>query len=378
MEEGRPSSPCALGNTASYNIGDPLPGARSGRHKGHKPPQDQEKSPETTELGDFTAGGVYLGYNVGTLPSSHKSCHEEMALHATQREAPETPESRELNNITLESGEFGYNVGNLPSSHPDRHKVHRRRPEDDGAGRVAESKELRSISMEKGEFGFNVGKGGNDGEKENPSHSEKTAGTEEQTVGANETRETKELANIAIGEDDFGYNVGKGKSVGKENPNAAEARRHNDQKAGSGETKETEELANITMGEGEFGYNIGGGGSGKGKENSMTAETRNYNEQEAGARSMRGSGYYSDVNCQSPKTSNATRTNTANGTLQDYLHSLLSQGAKPTLTPNLDPRLRSSRANLISAEPTIPNRYHHRTPHRPHRLQVRPPHLHHL
>ena len=116
MEKGRPSSPCALGNTASYNIGDPLPGARSGRHKGHKPPQDQEKSPETIELRDFTAGGVDLRYNVGTLPSSHKSCDEEMALHTTQREAPETPESRELNNITLESGEFGYNVGN-PLAH---------------------------------------------------------------------------------------------------------------------------------------------------------------------------------------------------------------------------------------------------------------------
>ena len=86
--------------------------------------------------------------------------------------------------------------------------MHRRRPEDDDAGRTAESEELGSISMEKGEFGFNVGKGENDGEKENPSHSGETAGTEEQTVGANETRETKELANIAIGEDDFGYNAG--------------------------------------------------------------------------------------------------------------------------------------------------------------------------
>ena len=332
--EGQTLEPCALGNTASYNIGDLLPGARSGRHKSHKPSQDQDKSPETTELGDFTAGGGDFGYNVGTLPSSHKSRHAEIALHATQREAPETPESRELNNITLESGEFGYNVGNLPSSHPDRHKVHRRRPEDGGAGRTAESEELGSITMGKGEFGFNVGKGENDGEKENPSHSEQTAGTDEQTVGANETQETEELANIAIGEDDFGYNVGKGKSDGEENPNAADARLHSDQIAYSGETKETEELANITMGEGEFGYNIGEGESGKGKENSMTSEAQNYNEQVAGTGNMRGSGYYGHVNGQSPKTGSTTRTdNTANGTLQDYLHSLLSLGAKPLSPP---------------------------------------------
>ena len=106
---------------------------------------------------------------------------------------------------------------------------------------------------------------------------------------------------IAIGEDDFGYNVGKERSDGGENTNATEACRHSDQTAGSGETKETEELANITMGEGEFEYNIGERESGKGKEDCMTSEARNYNEQEAGTRSMRGSGYYGHVNGQSPQ-----------------------------------------------------------------------------
>ena len=105
VEKGRPSSPArsAIQRATISGI------CCLGLHKGNKPSQDQEKSPETRELGDFTAGGGDFGYYVRALPSSHKSCHKEKAMHVTQREAPEAPEIQELNNMTLEGGDFGYN-----------------------------------------------------------------------------------------------------------------------------------------------------------------------------------------------------------------------------------------------------------------------------